>query len=587
MKTESVNRLKKIFITAVSCIFLLGAGTAVNAQSKGSTLLGYIVIPDIGKTLEQIDKIASSIDPDRFKQGSIKMQAGMVLGDPALENIDRTKSSVIMFFHNPSNDKNAAKGLNDLAVAFLLPVKDKTRYKKVFDMMNLPNETNGDIVIISNKKTSMTCAQREMKLYRKISSQSASYDARLLVKIDSIMSVYNAEITMLMKQLQALNLNNPETDGQNEQQASLISLGKIVLYALLDLTSQTKDYQLDISFNEKTILFSSEHSTIPGSALSRFFDGSAPETNKCLMLIPEKDQLTYAGYFDMKRFRDLVDSLLAETVKRDPSMKNYISGTLLDAYRKYTELYLGEFALTYGFNSSSQLQMHLAASTDKSSGDFFEANDKFMAVYKEAMKKTGSGMTGLSDYTLEKNVRKSSGVDVHRYLIKMDNSKMKEEEKVMMKKMFGSEFSTEYAVSNGYIVASTNPKVLDRIISNTISGGSKVELLSMTAFGRGMDSYIDFDVISFFEKIYEQTVSMKAGGTKPEIDSTIKTLKKLSLEERTILSSSKYSKGSSFSRHQIPMKMITEIVKLVNEQKKKQTMLEESIEVPAENKEIE
>ncbi len=583
MKTESLSSLKKIFAASLTFILLICGGTAAHAQTKASTLLGYIVIPDAGKTLEQFDKIAGTIDPERFKPGSFKMQVGMMLGDPALENIDRTKPSVIMFFYNPSNEKNAQKGVNDLAVAVLLPTKDKTLYKRTFDAMGLANETNGDIAIISNKKTSLTCAQREMKLYRKIAAQTTACDVRVLMKIDSIMSVYNTEITMLMKQMQALTSGSTETSGLNEQQASFLSIGKIIIYVMLDLTAQSKDYQMDLSFNEKSILISSEHSTIPGSALSRFFDGNAPAANKCLALLPEKDQLTYAGYFDMKRFRDLVDNLLAEAIKRDPSLKKDINEALLDAYRKYTELYLGEFAVTYGFDNNGQLQMHLAAATDKTNDDFFAANEKFMTIYKETMSKVGGDAAGFSDYNVQKNFRKSGGVDVHRYVVKMDSSKLKDDEKAMMQKMFGKEFTTEYAVANGFIVASTSPKILDKIIANTISGGGKIELLSMKAFGTGMDSYVDFDVVSFFEKIYEQTVSMKAGEKNPDADKTMSMLKKLRLEDRTILSSSKYSKGSSFNKYQISMKMITDIAKFVNEQKKQSMIQEQSVEIPSES----
>jgi len=578
--------LKKSFTTLFALAFLITAVTTAHAQNKGGTLIGYVVVPDLVRTLDQIQKVADSIDPEKVKSGTLKSQAGAALGDPAFENIDRTRSTVIMFFHNPSNNADAQKSLNDFEVAFFIPAKDKTRYQKTFEAMNLPNDSNGETLIISNKKSSLLSAQREMKLYRKISAQRDKYDMRMLVKIDTIMSVYNAEISMLLNKLQVFDTQIFGGTGDKTQQAAFFSIGKIFLYALADLAAQSKDYQLDVSLNDKSLNFYSEYSAKPGSQLSSFFDGTPPGANKCLSLLPERSQLTYAGYLDMKRLQDLIDSLLAGALKHDPSIAEHLNKDLIDAYKSYTGLFLGEFAVTYGF-SSNHLQIHLAAATDKSSEEYIAVNDRFMEIYNEVMKKAGGELSGFSGYTIQKNFRKSSGIDVHRYVVKMDSSLMKEGEKEMMQKMFGKEFSTEYAVANGFIVASTTPAVLDKIIANTISGGEKNDLISMNAFGTGMDSYYDFDVISFVEKIFEQIIPVKDGETKPEKDNVLKVLKNLSIEDRTLLYSSKYSKGISYNKYQVSMKMITELVKFFNEQKKQAVMPEETIEVPAEDKSAE
>ena len=330
--------------------------------------------------------------------------------------------------------------------------------------MNLPCETNGDKIILSNKKSSLFFAQKEMKNYRKISTQMYSFDARVMVKIDSIMTEYNSGIEMMLKQLQALE-NSSLYTAQDKQTESLIAIGKIFIYAMLDLASQSKDYQFDMSLSETAIDFSSEYTAIPDSALSRFFDGEPQGLNKSLSLLPEKGQLTYAGYFDMKRFSELIDSLLSGVLKRDASLEKHINRDLINAYMDYSKLYLGEFAVAYGFNSNNTLQVNIAAATKSTSEEFEAANDRFMTLYNELLKKMDGGFSGMSSYTVQKNYRKSSGVNVNRYIMDMTNAKMSDAEKEMMQKMFGKEFIVEYAVSNGYIAASTDPANLDKIIA--------------------------------------------------------------------------------------------------------------------------
>jgi len=586
MKIKLLSSLKKTYIAVIACILFLSSGMAANAENKASTLLGYVVIPDIVKTLEQIDKIANVIDPDQFKPGMLKGQAGMLLGDPSFDNINRTKPSVIMIFHNPASNKdnmNNSGIMNDFAFAVFLPAKDKARYQKLFEAMNLQSSITGDVVIISNKKPSLDIAKSEMELYRKISSQKPQCDTRLLMKVDRVMSVYNKEIAQLIKEIQNASTKNGENPEKNKQEASLIALGKLFIYGFLDMAAQSKDYQLDITLSEKNILFSSEHSSKPGSALSRFFDGTSPGSNKCITLLPEKGQFTYAGYFDTQRFKNLLDSVIAGAIKHEPSLQKDLDMSLINAYKNYMDLYLGEFAIIYNLDNSSGLQMHLAAATDKSSDEHIAVNDRLRAVYNEAMKKMGQDVSGLSEYTIQKNFRKSNGVDVHRYVFKMDYSKMSENDKKSFEKLFGDVLNAEYAVANGYLVASTNPAVLDKIIANTTSGGKPAELLSIKAFDAGMDSYIDLDIISFIEKISESDVFKTQGEKNPQMDKTMKMLKNLTRENRTILASSKYSKGSSFNNYQVPMKMIIDIIKFANEQKKEQMMQNKPFEIPMED----
>ena len=574
MNNRISGLIKKTISAVLISIPLLCSWTTVNAQERNAALLGYILIPDIVQSIDKIGKIAAEIDPEKYKPEDLKAQAGAMLGDPAFDNIDRTLPVVIMLFQNTTQGIEGGS-FNNLEYAAIIPVKDKTRYLEQLKMMDLPCETNGDKIILSNKKSSLFFAQKEMKNYRRISSQKLPLDARMLVKIDSIMSVYKSGIEMTLKQLQALEAMNIYS-GQDQQTGSLIAMGKIFIYAMLDLASQSKDYQLDVSFDEAAIDFSSEYSSIPDTALSRFFDGEPQGVNKSLSLLPETGQLTYAGYFDMKRFRELFESLLSGAVKRDASLEKHINRALIDAYMDYSKLYLGEFAVTYGFNSSNRLQVNVAAATGSTSEEFAAVNDRFMALYNETLKKMGGGLSG---YTVQKNYRKSGGADVHRYIMNMDNASMTDMEKEMMQKMFGKEFSIEYAISNGYIAASTDPANLDKIIANTISAPAALELQSMKAFGAGMDSYIDFDMISFVESIIDLSGGISTTEKDPELDRIKGVLSKLDKSERNMLFSTKYSKGTAYGRCRISTKMITGIIKTINEQNSNEAADENSVEL--------
>lgn len=576
MKKNTSGLIKKTIPALFVCILFLCSWTTVYAKERSAELLGYVIVPDIVQTIDRIGRIAAAIDPEKYNPDALKSQAGAILGDPEFDNIDRTLPVIIMLFQNTTDGTMA--GFNGIEYAAIIPVKDKMRYMEKLKTMDLPYETNGDKIILSSKKSSLFFAQKEMKNYRKLSSQIYRFDARMMVKIDSIMSVYNSGIEMMLKQMQALETMNLYS-GQDKQAESFIAIGKIFMYAMLDLAYQSKEYQFDISFGEKAIDFSSEYSAIPDSALSRFFDGEVQTENGCISLLPGKGQITYAGYFDMKRFRDLTESLLSGVLKRDASLENHINRDFINAYLDYSKLYTGEFAVAYGFNSSNMLQINAAAATNSTSDEFEAVNSRFITLYNEMMKKTDSGLSGMPAYTTEKNYRKSSGIDVSRYIMNMNDEKMTDTEKEMMQKMFGKEFIVEYAISGGYIAVSNDPVNLDKIIANTIKAPEKTGLQSMEAFGKGMDSYIDFDMISFFESIIELSGDISTGEKDTDTESLKNILKKVDKDDRNILISTKYSKGTAYSRSRISVKMITEIIKAFNDQKKDEAAAETTEEI--------
>jgi len=569
MKKKLICSIGKNCITLLIMIIFLYTSTSVNAKDKTEKLLGYAVIPDIVQTLGVMEKIAAVIDPVKFKPGTLKGQIGIFLEDPKFENIDRKKPMVVMIFQQTPVNKATSSSRDNISFAVFFPAKDKIRYKKVFDRMNMSSVVKNNMLIISNKMPALTDAQKETDLYLKIAAQKQKTDIRFLLKIDTVMSTYSKEISGFTKIMQTMQEQQSQDIEQAKQNAPFIAMGKLFAYGILDIAMQSKDYQFDISLNEKNIIFSSEHSAKHGTPLNSFYDGEVQGVNQCLSLLPEKGDLTYAGYFDMKRFKTFLDSIVDGAMKKDPAIKKDLDLALIEEYKKFLDFYLGQFAVVYGFDKSSRLEIHLAASTNRSPEDHQAMNEKFIKLYNAAIEKMGNGTAGAATYTMKKNVRKSSGYDVHKYIFKMDYSKMSEQEKNLIQKMFGEEFSMEYAVANGYIVSSTNPQILDKIIINTGTGGSALELQSMKVFGPGMDSYMDFDVIGLVEKIAVLSKSQAGEESNPVIDDTMKMIKALSPEDRVITSSARYSKGTSYNKYQLSVKMITDMVKFFNEQKAK------------------
>jgi len=555
-----MNLKKKIFTAVIiSVIGLMSWGTGF-AQERTAVLLGYIIIPDIVQTMDRIEKIAATVDPEKYKESDFKDRAEEALADSELENIDRSRPIMLMLFRNTTKGSGGGMtGLYGIEYAAIVPVKDRDRYMKALQKKNIPCEINDDRIVISNQKSSLFFAQKEMRFYRKISKQNYNVDARLMVKIDNIMSVYSAGIETTLKMFQ--RFNRGMYSGQNRDYESEMAIGRIFLYSLLELAYQSKEFQVDLSIDEKRIDFFSEYRAMPGSPLSRFFDGETRGDNRCFSVLPGKGQITYAGFFDMKRFREFVDSLLQSALKRDPSLEKYINRDLINAYMDYTKLYNGEFALTYGFSKKGRLEMNFSAATGSSEDEINAVNERFMSLYKDVMEKMGEGMSGFSGYTIQKNFRKSNGIDVNRYVMEMDVSKMAVQEQKLMQKIFGKEYSIEYAVSNGFMVGSTDPEKLDKMIVNTTAEADPGKLFSMEAFGPGMDSYADFDIISFMERIIEISRMEGADEADPSFEQIRNLIKSLDDSQKNIMFSSKYSKGTSYTKYRIPTKMITEIIK--------------------------
>jgi hypothetical protein len=532
-------------------------------DQKRWTLLGYAVVPDIAGTVEMMEKIAGGINPDKFKPGAVRSEAGKMLNDPGLDNVDRSIPLMVTVYYNPEGSGMAAGGMANLSFAVFIPAKDRAAYKKKFDGLAMPCVIERDVLVVSNKKSSLDGALKDIDLYKKTAAQKLHSDARFVLKIGSAISLFDAEIRMFMSLMQRPESQNA---GQSKQAESVIALGKLFLYGMLDLTMQTKDYQLDITLNEKALLFSSEHSARPGSDLYNFFNGTAPGRNSCLKLFTEKGDFTYAGYLDMKRLNHLIGVIVTGALKRDPSLEGKINMPLINEYRSIMGYYPGEFAIAYGFDENSRLKMGIAATTNRSAKSHLAMNERFIVMYRDALKKLSAGQDVFTEYALKKNVRKSGGFDVHRYILKMNYAAMREEEKAAMYKMFGQELTTEYTVANGFVIASTSPETLDKMVINSGTAGGGVELLSMKTFGTGMDSYYDFDIAGFIKKIAK--LAGTAGGQQDtEIDRTIKMLDKIPAEDRVLVSSSKYSEGTSYNRYQVSVKMLSDLMKFFNEQK--------------------
>lgn len=576
MKLRLSASTRKISAVLITGLLLLISGQSAYTNQKGGTLLGYAVFPDITKTLETLETVAAKIDPNQFRPGALKGQIGMMLNDPTLANIDRTKPLMVNVYYQPEAGNEAVKGVQSISYAAYIPAKNAANYKKVFDGMQMLSAVKGGVLVVSNKKPALDMALNGIDLYRKTSADRVKTDIRMLVKIDSIVSIFDKEISALVSQMQTLDLKQSGATGQQNQNDSIVALGKVFMYGILDMASQSKDYMLDISVNERALLFSSEHSAKPGTPLYNFFDGTPPDKNRCLPVLTAKGDMTYAGYFDMKRLNTLIDIIVTGAIKREPALKEKIDMALVNEYRNFIGYYLGEFAFVYGFDENLRLRMDVAATTNRSPESFITMNEKFFAVYGETLKKLSAGQGNLPEYKLEKNVRKSGGFDVHRYVLKMDYSAMSDTEKASMQKIFGGDFTTEYAVANGFIVMSSDPKTLDKMITNTATGGGVKEIQAMKSFIAGMDSYCDFDIAGFVKKIALMAGTVDGKEKDPEMQKTIDMLDKMSPEDRTLVMSSKYSKGTSFNRYQVSVKMLTDMAKYFKEQKAASTKTESS-----------
>ncbi len=567
MKLQLSALLRRKTAILLTGLLLLISGQSAFTDQKGATLLGYAVFPDIVKTLDMIEKIAGKVDPNQFRPGALKGQIGMMLNDPSLANIDRTKPLMVTVYYQAEAGGMTAKGVQNISYAAFIPAKNSASYKKVFDGMQMPSAVKGGVLVVGNRKQALDTALATMDLYKKTSADKVRSDIRTLIKIDNIISIFNTELSGFVSQMQTLDMKQSDGSVQSKQSESLVALGKLFMYGIIDMASQSKDYQLDISVDEKTLLFSSEHSAKPGTPLYNFFDGTPPDKNSCLPILTSKGEMTYAGYFDMKRLNSLIDIIVTGAIKRDPSLKDKIDMSLINEYRNFIGYYLGEFAFVYGFDDNLRFRMDIAASTNRSAESHVAMNEKFITIYRETLKKLSAGNSNIPEYRLEKNVRKSGAFDVHRYILKMDYSSMSETEKASMKKLFGGDFTSEYAVANGFVVMSTDPKTLDRMISNTTTGSGLKELQAMRSFSAGMDSYCDIDIAGFIKKIALMAGTVEGKEKDPEMQKTLDMLDKMGPEERTLVTSSKYSKGTSFNKYQVSVKMMTDMAKYFKEQK--------------------
>ncbi len=547
-------------------VLVLGFGIPAHSQEKPYKLLGYAVLPDITKTLDTIEKIAIETDPVNFMPNMLKMQAGMFIGDPALQNIDHARPVLVMLFYRGRNEANMKK--ESPRIAIFIPVKNSDIAGKMIPKIKFPSMQIDNLIIVSDFQPIIPHAKNEIPLYREIAEKQLKCDVRLMVKINNITETFNTELNELLKKMQTSMEKKELLPFKSNEAGNLtITAAKVFMYGIFDIIQQSKDYQLDITLNESMIAFESEHSAVRDTALYSFFDASAPDKNKCLSLLPGSGLLVYAGYFDVKKTKLFIESILAEAVGRDPGLQKNLEEGFISAYLKSLDLYLGEIALQYGLLDDGKIQLNIAYSTDKTEKDFLALQNSFTKIYSAIYSNPASGF---KEYTFQENVRSYKGVNIHRTSLKTNFPKDTQTGKTnIITKMFGDEMMTEYAVTRGFILASTDQKTLDKIIDNTLSGGSDITLEAMKSFGPGMDSYTDIKIIDLIEQVIKtMTPQIINGDMEDKTGSMPQMFAGLSREERLILASGKYSNGVSYSKYKVSTRMITELLKYFNKSKR-------------------
>jgi hypothetical protein len=95
------NPCIRSLIIAIVFIIFPGFGFPSGAQEDTYQLLGYAVVPDVIKTIGTVEKIAIEIDPVKYRPNMLKMQIGILLGDPYLQKIDASRPVLAMLFNTP------------------------------------------------------------------------------------------------------------------------------------------------------------------------------------------------------------------------------------------------------------------------------------------------------------------------------------------------------------------------------------------------------------------------------------------------------------------------------------------------------
>jgi hypothetical protein len=507
-----VRRLRLLVLAGLISLLPAAAVPAAEPARPGdpsARVLAEVVLPDLRATLGHLEATMAAVAPGTLPPGALTAMAGARFKDPGLSGLGA--GPVVVMVVAPEG----AAGTPG-AVLFL-PVKDPKAYQDATAAMGLTSSSARGLLIAASDARALPAARALESRYRAIGAEkaSASLDLRLRINAPRLMELYGPLLrlgasSMIEKMSQA-----PAAGTGKAPPAFVASILRLELLGVLALLEQIEEARVDLAFLPDSVASETVLAARPGTALADLAQAPPPGPNRAAAIVAGTG--TMAGWyrFDGARFSTFVLGILREA-PADPGLAAILTPEVLELIREAGAVYTGEGAMSADFRPGAggtpemKVQAVAGVADEGRALAMLERTYAFVSPLMESIVESGQEVK----FALEKNVRQTGGVPVHRVRLTPPKSTAKgkpakgaKPAKAAPKPTTPSAlpfnaFDVEFAFAHGYYLSASDAAGLDRLVARaaTASEGAPT-LQAEKAFGPGRQGYMDYDFLSVLKSM--------------------------------------------------------------------------------------
>ncbi|MCK5556962.1 MAG: hypothetical protein KAJ01_01195, partial [Candidatus Hydrogenedentes bacterium] len=247
-------------------------------------VMAYIAIPDLAATVERIETVGAAFaPPGEFQPGMLKMQVGMMLGDPDLTHLDGAMPLVIMVFKTDTPTEPPT-------VAGFMSHAEGSPYGEALTAMGMQFNVKDGVLTLAKTPEALAVAGEAVSAYRKIAAAGIKSNLRVTLHIGRLMETYGTLVQAQVDQMAGMiPLISPMGEGsatpnQGAQLGKVLKLETNAIFALLD---QIEVIQYDVNLSADAIGVDEIFKAKPGTAMADLLSGGPAGKNRALALLSE------------------------------------------------------------------------------------------------------------------------------------------------------------------------------------------------------------------------------------------------------------------------------------------------------------
>lgn len=440
-------------------------------------VLAYVALPGIDTVLGDVAAFGDLVEPGSMNQQMLATQLGATLGDPQLATIRRDQPIVLLVLKGSSGQAGPPP------VAAFLPAENGSPIEQAVARFGMQATRSGDLLLVGESPEALAQAEKLRSVYDRISEAKIQHTGRVYLHAGRILEIYRPLLdTQIASLSQMAGMFAPP---QQPGGMSIATILKAEVNGLLALLSQSDELQLSVDLGRDGASGDAVLVAKPGSALGKFFAGSAQQKARAPDYTVAEGALAGSCAIDPKGLSALAQDVITE-LKKDPALAAVLKPELTDLYTGIDAWWTGTAFFQYGASDGGVIYEGVMGVPDAEKFD--EVWRKWLAMFKEEgalhemYKSLGMELVGVQETS-----REHAGVSIRELSVEW-----KAGGAIPAEALSSMPSGWQIAVADGQALLSSDSTSMDRMVDNAKAGReSEHRLAAREVFGAGQQVYQD------------------------------------------------------------------------------------------------